>query len=154
MRVTNRLLNPLREAVTTLQIELRKNRLTVDAGGACLVGFAGGSSCQRALKMDRKTRDQQFANALEGFFPGYKNFVKSFYMDWPNEPWAGASYSFPAPGQVTTVGPLMDHPHMDGGLHLAGEHTCYKFVGYMEGALQSGIRVAKRLSARDNVVRN
>ena len=34
-----------------------------------------------------------------------------------------------------------------GRIHLAGEHTCYAFVGYMEGALQSGARVAKRLIA-------
>ena len=26
-----------------------------------------------------------------------------------------------------------------GKLHFAGEHTCYAFTGYMEGALQSGI---------------
>jgi monoamine oxidase len=32
-----------------------------------------------------------------------------------------------------------------GRLHLAGEHTCYAFVGYMEGALQSGVRVAQRI---------
>ena len=30
-----------------------------------------------------------------------------------------------------------------------GEHTCYKFVGYMEGALQSGISAARRLVKTD-----
>jgi monoamine oxidase len=64
-----------------------------------------------------------------------------------------ASYSFPAPGQVTTAGPLMAQAHAAGRLHLAGEHTCYKFVGYMEGALDSGIRIAKRLAARDGVTK-
>jgi monoamine oxidase len=34
-------------------------------------------------------------------------------------------------------------------LHFAGEHACYKFVGYMEGALNSGVAVAKRIAARD-----
>ena len=122
--------------------------------GACLVGFAGGSVCETGLRMSKDERDKQFGALFERFFPGYgANFVKSFYMDWPNEPWAGASYSFPAPGQVTTVGPLLAKPHMDGRLHLAGEHTCYKFVGYMEGALQSGLRVAKRLAVRDGVMK-
>jgi monoamine oxidase len=34
-------------------------------------------------------------------------------------------------------------------LHFAGEHACYKFVGYMEGALSSGVAVAGRLVARE-----
>jgi len=123
------------------------------AGGACLVGFAGGPVCQTSLKLDRETREKAFANVLEQFFPGYRaNFLKSFYMNWPDEPWAGASYSFPAPGEVTTVGPMLAKAHLEGGLHLAGEHTCYKFVGYMEGALQSGLRVAKELAMRDNLI--
>lgn len=121
-------------------------------GPAVLVGFAGGPACERGLNMDRETRDREFGALMEKFFPGYaKNLEKTFYMDWPKEQWAGASYSFPAPGQVTTVGPMMARPHMDGRLHLAGEHTCYKFVGYMEGALQSGIRVAKAIAKRDGV---
>ena len=72
-------------------------------------------------------------------------------MKWPEEPWALTGYSFPAPGQVTTVGPLLAQPHLDGSLHIAGEHACYKFVGYMEGALQSGLRAAKVLATRDGV---
>jgi monoamine oxidase len=34
-------------------------------------------------------------------------------------------------------------------LHFAGEHACYKFAGYMEGALTSGLKIARRLAARD-----
>ncbi|HSG70009.1 MAG TPA: NAD(P)/FAD-dependent oxidoreductase [Planctomycetaceae bacterium] len=132
-----------------------QNATEVSEVEACLVAFAGGSACRQALPMKREARDQAFRKALEQFFPGFaRNFVKSFYMDWPNEPWAGASYSFPAPGQVTTVGPLMAAPHMEGGLHIAGEHSCYKFVGYMEGALQSGLRVAKTLAIRDGKIAN
>ena len=40
-----------------------------------------------------------------------------------------------------------------GTLHFAGEHTCYPFAGYMEGALRSGLRVAEQLCARDGLVR-
>ncbi len=130
------------------------NQGPVDAtvGGACLVGFSGGSVCRRALDMDAESRERAFSKALEQFFPGYKeNVLKTFYMKWPEEPWALTGYSFPAPGQVTTVGPLLAQPHLDGRLHIAGEHACYKFVGYMEGALQSGLRAAKVLATRDGV---
>lgn len=121
-------------------------------GGACLTGFAGGPAVERALAMSKEEREKAFADVYEGFYPGFKeNFVQGRYMDWPKDRWAGASYSFPAPGQVTTVGPLMAQAHAGGRLHIAGEHTCYKFVGYMEGALDSGIRVAKNIAKRDGV---
>lgn len=38
-------------------------------------------------------------------------------------------------------------------MHFAGEHACYAFVGYMEGALQSGLRIAEQLARRDRVIR-
>jgi monoamine oxidase len=124
-------------------------------GPACLTGFAGGPPCERALSMSKADRDAAFAALYEQFYPGFKdNLVATRYMDWPNDPLAGASYSFPAPGQVTTMGPLMAKAHMGGKLHLAGEHTCYKFVGYMEGGLQSGIAVAKRIAKRDGVIKS
>jgi len=123
-------------------------------GGACLTGFAGGPVVERALNMSKEDREKAFAECYEAFFPGYKaNLVATRYMDWPKEQWTGASYSFPAPGQVTTVGPLMAQSHLSGRLHLAGEHACYKFVGYMEGGLSSGASVAKRLAVRDGLTK-
>ena len=61
-----------------------------------------------------------------------------------------SSRSFPAPGQVTTIGPVLEAGL--GRLHFAGEHCCPAFVGYMEGALQSGVRIAKKLATRDGLV--
>ncbi len=102
--------------------------------------------------MSKEERDRVFADEYEKYYPGFKeNFVAARYMDWPKDPWVGCSYSFPAPGQVTTMGPQLQQAYMGGRLHLAGEHCCYKFVGYMEGALQSGIAVAKRIAKRDGV---
>jgi monoamine oxidase len=123
-------------------------------GEACLVGFAGGPPCERVLAMSKPERDAAVGAVLESYYPGYaKALVEARYMDWPKDPWAGASYSFPAPGQVTTMGPQMARAHMGGRLHLAGEHTCYKFVGYMEGALNSGVRVARTLAQRDGIAK-
>lgn len=125
-----------------------------DPGGgadapACLTAFSGGPGVAEALSMTRETRDEVFGAILESLYPGFRDqLVATRYMDWPREPWTLASYSFPAPGQVTTVGPLMARPHADGRLHIAGEHACYRFVGYMEGALSSGAAVARRIAAR------
>jgi monoamine oxidase len=125
-----------------------------DNGGACLTGFSGGPVVERTLAMAKEEREKAFAAWYEQAYPGFKdNLAAARYMDWPKEAWTGASYSFPAPGQVTAVGPMMARAHMDGRLHIAGEHTCYKFVGYMEGGLQSGAAVAQRLAARDGVAK-
>ena len=119
-----------------------------DANGAVLVGFSGGPAAERARQAFARKKDAAYAAAMTEIYPAYPaNFERARFMDWPSEMWTGAGYSFPAPRQVTTVGPLL-HAGI-GNLHFAGEHACYKFVGYMEGALNSGVSVAKRIASRD-----
>lgn len=121
-----------------------------------MVAFSGGPGAERCLAFDKSKLDAEYGAELKKFYPTWdEHFVKSRFMDWPRDPWAMASYSFPAPGQVTAQGPLMAKP-LDthaGRLHLAGEHTCYKFVGYMEGGLSSGAAVARRIAQRDGVAK-
>ena len=71
-------------------------------------------------------------------------------MDWPSDPWVKASYSFPAPGQVTAQGPTFGRGL--GRLHFAGEYCAYAFMGYMEGALQSGAAAARRIVSHDGII--
>ena len=120
--------------------------------GATLNCFSGGPQAQRARDIPRDRRDAVYAEELGKLYPGFKDqFVQSRFMDWPSDPWTLAGYSFPAPGQVTTVGPLLRKGV--GNLHFAGEHASYKFVGYMEGALNSGAALAKRLAQRDGLLK-
>lgn len=119
--------------------------------GACLTGFSGGPSAEACRRLKSEERVERLLGDVERRYPGLRrSFVRSRFMDWPGEALTGGGYSFPAPGQVTTMGPLLREP-VAGRLHFAGEHCCYAFVGYMEGALQSGIAVAKRLAKRDGV---
>jgi monoamine oxidase len=115
---------------------------------AAMVAFSGAAAADQCRGWSPAERTNRYLAALE---PSYRNirasFVKARFMDWPSDPWVKASYSFPAPGQVTTMGPLMAQPIAE-RLHLAGEHTCPAFVGYMEGALQSGVRAASRIVSK------
>lgn len=121
-------------------------------GPAELTAFSGGPAAAQARGFPREQRDARYAEELEKFYPGFtKAFTSARFMNWPEDPWTLMGYSFPAPGQVTTVGPLMAKGL--GRLHFAGEHTCYKMVGYMEGALTSGASVARRLAIRDGVLK-
>ena len=99
----------------------------------------------RAAAGSATERTGNYLTALSKVYPGLRaSFERGRFMDWPSDPWVKGSYSFPAPGEVTTLGPQLQQP-LAGRVFLAGEHTCYAFVGYMEGALQSGARVAKRI---------
>ena len=117
----------------------------------CLVAFSGGDAAERC-RSHASDADAFYKPELDKLYPEFsREFVASRFMNWPSDPWVMAAYSFPAPGQVTTVGPLMRQGQ--GRLHFCGEHTCYKFVGYMEGALNSGAALARRLAVRDGVVK-
>jgi monoamine oxidase len=115
---------------------------------ADLTAFSGGPDAETCRSWPGAERDKRYLAALDHGYRGIVHeVVQSRFMNWPDDEWACASYSFPAPGEVTTVGPWL-HRGL-GRLHFAGEHTCYAFVGYMEGALNSGLRVARQIVARD-----
>jgi len=112
--------------------------------GFGLGAFSGGPSAERSLAFERETRDAKFKEEFSKLYPGYENHVLGTrMMAWPRERLTLAGYSFPAPGEVTTV-----TPKIYGGLpnlHFCGEHACLKFVGYMEGALNSGVSTARKI---------
>jgi monoamine oxidase len=131
-----------------------------DSTNPVFVCFNGGDSSEQARQVfanggESAVRERYLAD-LDLLYPGFRSNLsqagnKTFFMDWPSQPWALASYSFPAPGQITTQGQTL----FDGigkHLHFAGEHTCYRFVGFMEGALYSGSQLAKRLAKRDGFI--
>jgi monoamine oxidase len=122
---------------------------------ACLAGFSGGRAAEEARSAHRAGCRRE----LESRYPGLRNaFIRDRFMDWPGDRWTKAGYSFPAPGELTSIGPMLARahgggPHSGGGrIHFAGEHVCPKFVGYMEGAMQSGAAAARRIAGADVLV--
>jgi monoamine oxidase len=64
---------------------------------------------------------------------------------WPNEPFTQGSYMAFGLGEVMAYWALLRQPV--GRLYFAGEHTVVH-QGYMEGAVESGQRVAAEIMAR------
>lgn len=115
-------------------------------GPVVLNAFNGGRDAKRASAMSVTERNDAYAASLERMFPGYSKALRGVrFMDWPSFRYTKASYAFPAPNELTSRGAML-HQGYD-GLHVAGEHCCHGFVGYMEGALQSGLEVADRIHA-------
>jgi monoamine oxidase len=114
--------------------------------------FQSAGPAETARRWTKEERVDKYLASVARLYPGIRDqYVASRFMDWPGEEWTKAGYSFPAPGQVMTVGPVLRKGL--GPLHFAGEHASYAFVGYMEGALNSGVTLAKRLATRDGVIK-
>jgi monoamine oxidase len=117
---------------------------------AGLVAFSGANDAAECRSWH--ARKSMYLRTLATVYPNIsESCQKGLFMDWPGKKWTLGSYSFPKPGEVTRVGPLL-RSGFKGRVHFAGEHTCYAFVGYMEGALRSGLRVAEQIARRDRVI--
>lgn len=73
--------------------------------------------------------------------------VKTEIFDWTKIPHIRTGYSYIGLGKATSVGKYLYNPVPSYGNRLifAGEHTCMNFAGFMEGALQSGLRAALKI---------
>ena len=117
-----------------------------------MVGFSGAADASKLSKLAPKRVLKACVQELEIPYPGIGGRIKdSRLMNWPKDDWTKASYYFPRPGEVTRWGPLWQAGY-GGWLHFAGEHTAYAFMGYMEGALSSGFRLARRIAVRDGLL--
>jgi monoamine oxidase len=75
--------------------------------------------------------------------PEASRYCEGGYVKWWQEDaWAGGTYAYFRPGEITTVRPIIAKP--EGRIHFAGEHTA-GWQGYMNGAVESGHRVAREV---------
>jgi monoamine oxidase len=120
--------------------------------GDALCAFSGGTHADVCRSWPADERVERYLSELSRLYRGVRDsYVGSRFMDWSAETWIQAFYSCPGVGEVTRVGPIL-HDGL-GALHFAGEHACYAFAGYMEGALNSGASLARKLAERDGVLR-
>lgn len=69
----------------------------------------------------------------------YREFVRGFSVSWAQNPFSCGGWAMFNPGQQTELHPFVATP--EGRVHFAGEHTSLTH-GWMQGAIESGIRVA------------
>ncbi len=107
-----------------------------------LIAYVGG---RQGAEGDWLTDDELVAATVadaEQVFPGTAALAgRGVPVWWSADPYAGGQYSVYTPGQLRLV-ETFQRPF--GRVHLAGEYT-EVYSGYMESALRSGARVARRL---------
>lgn len=102
--------------------------------GHVLVGFSGGDKALECVNWKPVDRTRNYIRELSRAYPETgRELTDARFKNWPHDPFVRASYAFPAPKEILRCGPVFDAGI--GNLDFAGEHTCYAFVGYMEGAL-------------------
>jgi monoamine oxidase len=109
-----------------------------------LVSFMHFGLGQRVGAMSEERRLEFVSREMEKVHPGFlDNLEGQFSKVWSADPWAGGASARPSPGQMTTLCIGIDRP--EGRVHFAGEHTS-RWTGWMQGALQSGMRAAKEVN--------
>jgi monoamine oxidase len=66
-------------------------------------------------------------------------------ITWEHDPWARGGYAFFDPSFPTALRDWLPRPF--GRVAFAGEHTSFRWQGYMNGALESGKRAAAEVRA-------
>ncbi|WP_374201627.1 flavin monoamine oxidase family protein [Streptomyces sp. ISL-22] len=118
-----------------------------DASYGALMGFI---EADEARKLDGASEAEVRAAVLKDYatyFGAKAASPTSFVLQrWNNEAYTrGGPVSIAAPGVLTQYGPALREPV--GGIHWAGTETSTYWMGFMDGAVRSGERVAKEVLA-------
>jgi monoamine oxidase len=116
-----------------------RSGILVDYTGG-LVGASFGSGTPR-------TRAQRFLTQIEPVLPGIsQEWNGRATIDfWPDYEWTRGSYSYWKVGQYTAFAGI--EGRQEGNAHFCGEHTSIDFQGYLNGAVETGERVAAEVIA-------
>lgn len=108
-----------------------------------LTAYTGGKNAQTFSQLSDAERTEIAIQVINKAFPKSADLVeKTATIAWLNEPFTRASYMALAPNQVTAHWKTLFTP--SGRLYFAGEHAT-PIQGYMEGAVESGQRVAREI---------
>jgi monoamine oxidase len=110
-----------------------------------LDAHVGGADARRLAALAPSERIRRVLTYLERVYPGAAPHVEATAaLDWDAEPCARGAYAWFRPGQLTSLVPSLTGP--EGRVHLAGEHLS-SASGWMQGALESGLRAARAVLA-------
>lgn len=119
-----------------------------DGNSGALLGFVAGDE---ARTWGPKSSEERRAMALEVFAEVFGERARSpiGYVDkaWTEEEYSRGCYTgIMGPGVLTRYGAALRAPC--GRIHWAGTETAERWAGYMDGAVESGERVAREVLGR------
>ena len=107
--------------------------------------MAGGQASEDTRKIVAQEGVEGLVRSLEWLKPAGANLLHSYLVTWEDDPWAQGGYAYFDPGFDPVWRPWLARPH--GRILFAGEQTSIKWQGYMNGAVESGLRAAAEVWA-------
>ena len=100
---------------------------------------------RRVTAMSESERINFALEQVETIYPGMRNhFEGGVTKCWDDDEWARGASAYYKPRQFSSLLPHVARP--EGRIHFAGEHTSVWIDGWMQGALESGDRVAREVN--------
>lgn len=118
-------------------------------GMYALVGFIAGSNARKWGEKSEEIRKKAVLEQLYQIFQTKEALDPIFYVDydWSKEEFSrGCYFSVMGPTALTDCGVYLRKPF--GRIHWAGTETANVWIGYIDGALESGIRAAEEVIQR------
>ena len=127
--------------------------LTQDGTRGLLASYAGGQNAIDLAAMSERDRESLVLGQMSRMFGSLSDrFEFGTTQVWQDDPFARGAYTYFQPGQMSTLLSAAQQP--EGRIHFAGEHTS-AWHGWMNGALESGNRVASEINqaaAQESIV--
>ncbi len=119
-----------------------------DGRQPALLGLVVGNQARQWSTQPLPDRQRRVTGALARYFGDAANsFLDYRELDWGMEAWSrGGPAAAPPPGVLTSSFAHLRKP--EGRIHWAGTETATEWIGYMEGAIQSGERAADEILRR------
>lgn len=134
-------------ASTDRQFNVVFDQSLADDGLGVLVGFLDADHAIAASALDEESRRRLVVADLVHYFgPEAAHPIAYVEHDWTRETWSRGCYvAHTPPGIMTSFGDIIREPC--GRIHWSGTETATESMGYLDGALQSGIRAAQEVLA-------
>ncbi|MGB5811821.1 MAG: flavin monoamine oxidase family protein [Polyangiales bacterium] len=119
-----------------------------DGKQAALVGFIVGKHARSWSSQPAADRERRVLAALAKYFGDDARLCEEYHeLDWGTEPWSrGCPVGGLPPGVLSDSFANLRKP--EGRIHWAGTESATEWMGYMEGAIQSGERAADEVIRR------
>lgn len=102
--------------------------------------LSGGSASQAAQELLRRKGIEGIVSELAWLGSAPENLLGFRQICWERDPWAGGGYAAFTTSYDPSLRQWLSQPH--GRCVFAGEHTSLRWQGYMNGAVESGLRAA------------
>jgi monoamine oxidase len=108
-----------------------------------LAFLAGGRASSQLQSILSAEGPRSLAARLAWINADRVTLLASHAISWESDPWSLGGYAVFKPGYDPELREWLARPH--GRTFFAGEHTAYRWQGYMNGAVESGLRVAHEI---------